>query len=328
MATATRTRTARGGIDLGGTKIEAVVVDGRNQVIGSARRPTPTTGGPRDVAKELARALRDAVADAGLETADLSGAGVGSPGAIDADAGTVSSAGNLPGWKGSFALGPALEAELGTPVTIGNDVSVATEAEFRLGAGRPYRSLLGVFWGTGVGGGLILERKPWLGRGSSAEIGHMVVKIGGARCGCGREGCLEAYAGRGSMENRARKYVDQGRRTDLFKLMKERGRTRLTSGVWAKAIEREDKLAIEIVDTAIGALGAAVASAVNLLDIEAVVIGGGLGIRFGQPYADRILGAMKPHLFVDENPPAVRVAELGDLGGAIGASLLARRTAR
>src|SRR5450755_307838 len=182
MVTATRTRTARGGIDLGGTKIEAVVVDGRNKVIGSARRPTPTTGGPRDVAKELIRALRDAAADAGLETSDLSGAGVGSPGAIDADAGTVSSAGNLPGWKGSFALGPALEAELGTPVTIGNDVSVATEAEFRLGAGRPYRSLLGVFWGTGVGGGLILSDAPWTGRGAAGEIGHMVVKLDGAHC--------------------------------------------------------------------------------------------------------------------------------------------------
>ena len=134
-----------------------------------------------------------------------------------------------------------------------------------------------MFWGTGVGGGLILGGKAWLGRGAAGEIGHTVVKIGGARCPCGRSGCLEAYAGRGSMEARARKQADQGRRTDLFKLMKERKRTRLTSGVWAKAIEREDKLAIEIVDTALDALGAGVASAINLLDIEAVVIGGGLG---------------------------------------------------
>lgn len=301
------------------------MVDGRNTVIGSARRPTPTEGGPPAVAAELVAALARAAGAAGLETSQLAGAGVGSPGIVDSAAGTVASAGNLPGWEGSFALGPALASELGTAVIIGNDVTVATEAEFKLGSGRPYRSLLGVFWGTGVGGGLILGGKAWLGRGAAGEIGHTVVKIGGARCPCGRSGCLEAYAGRGSMEARARKQADQGRRTDLFKLMKERKRTRLTSGVWAKAIEREDKLAIEIVDTALDALGAGVASAINLLDIEAVVIGGGLGVRFGQPYADRIAARMQPHLFIDERPPAVHVAGLGDLGGAIGAALLARR---
>ena len=89
-----------------------------------------------------------------------------------------------------------------------------------------------MFWGTGVGGGLILDGKPWLGRGGAGEIGHMVVKQGGAHCPCGRRGCLEAYAGRAAMEARARREIDKGVKTDLFKLMKERGRTRLTSSVW------------------------------------------------------------------------------------------------
>src|SRR6185437_15272570 len=111
---------------------------------------------------------------------------------------------NLPDWEGSFELGPALSRELGTSATLGNDVQVATDAEFELGAGKPYRSLLGVFWGTGVGGGIILDGKPWLGRGGAGEIGHMVVKMGGAKCPCGRHGCLEAYAGRAAMEHKAR----------------------------------------------------------------------------------------------------------------------------
>ena len=106
--------------------------------------------------------------------------------------------------------------------------------------------------------------------------------------------------------------------------MEERGRTRLTSGIWQRALEHHDKLAKEIFEEAIVALGAGVASAVNLLDVEAVIIGGGLGVRFGQPLADRIADAMQPHLFHDSEPPAVRVAALGDLGGAIGAALLAR----
>jgi glucokinase len=311
-----------GGIDLGGTKIQAVVVDEENTVLGSARRPTPTSGGPEDVAREMAVALRDAAKAAEFESATLAGIGVGSPGTIED--GKVSSARNLPGWEGTFALADVLSEELGAEVRVGNDVQVATDAEFKLGAGRLYDSLLGVFWGTGVGGGLILDGKPWTGRGGAGEIGHMVVKIDGARCTCGRDGCMEAYAGRAAMEEHARKLHEKGRHTDLFKLMKERERTRLTSGIWARALEHEDELAIEIIDRAVWALGAGVASAVNLLDVEAVIIGGGLGVRLGHPYAKRIAKAMGPHLFADERPPHVHVAALGDLGGAIGAALLCR----
>ena len=213
----------------------------------------------------------------------------------------------------------------GVPVAIGNDVNVATDAEFELGAASEFRSLLGVFWGTGVGGGIVLDGKPWTGRGAAAEIGHVVVEIGGAKCPCGRRGCMEAYAGRGAMELRARKLADEGRKTVLFKIMEERGRPRLTSGVWKRALERDDDLAHELVDRAVRALGAGVASAVNVLDVEAVVIGGGLGLKLGEPYAERIRTAMMPHLFASERPPAIRLAALGDLGGAIGAALLAAR---
>jgi glucokinase len=322
-----KARAARGGIDLGGTKIEAVIVDARNNVLGSARRPTPTEGGPEDVAAQLVAAMREACQAATLEPAELRGVGVGSPGVVDEDSGAVSSARNLPGWDGTFELGATLTRELETEVFVGNDVDVATDAEYRLGAGRPYKSLLGVFWGTGVGGGLILRGKPWNGRGGAGEIGHMVVKMGGARCPCGRRGCLEAYAGRAAMEARARRRVNKGRRTDLFTIMKEHGRTRLTSSIWAHALERHDKLAGQLIDDAVEALGTGIASAVNLLDVEAVIIGGGLGVRLGEPFTERIVRAMQPHLFHDSRPPDVHVAGLGDLGGALGAALLVRQSA-
>jgi glucokinase len=312
----------RGGIDLGGTKIQAAVVDGRNQVRGEARRPTPRKGGPRDVAAAMAEAMREAAEAAGVETASLVGVGVGSPGMVDDRAGAVSGARNLPGWAGTFALAEALADALGAPVRLGNDVQVATDAEYALGAGREFESLLGVFWGTGVGGGIILGGRPWLGRGAAGEIGHVVVKRDGARCPCGRRGCMEAYAGRASMEAHARKLHEDGEKTDLFKLMKHHDRDRLTSGIWARALDREDRMATDLIDRAVEALGTGIASALNLLDVEAVVIGGGMGVRFGEPYAERIKAAMMPHLFADDRPPAVRVAALGDLGGAIGASLL------
>ncbi|HWE11469.1 MAG TPA: ROK family protein [Solirubrobacteraceae bacterium] len=317
-------RQLRGGIDLGGTKIEAIVVDDADEVLGQSREPTPTEGGPPEVAAQMAEALKGAASRAGVEPASLVGVGVGSPGDVDEATGTVANARNLPNWDAAYELGPQLSARLGPPVFVGNDVQVATQAEFDLGAGKPYDSVLGVFWGTGVGGGLILDRRPWLGRGGAGEIGHMVVRRNGAHCPCGRRGCMEAYAGRAAMEARARREVDSGAKTDLFKLMKQRGRARLTSSVWEQAYRRDDPLAIELIDRAVKALGAGIASAVNLLDIEAVIIGGGLGVRFGQPMAERIATEMHPHLFNDARPPAVRVAGLGDAGGAIGAAMLVR----
>jgi len=315
----------RGGIDLGGTKIQAAIVDTGGEVTGEARHPTPTEGGPEDVAAAMAAALREAAADAGVETSELAGVGVGSPGDADEKTGTVSAARNLPGWEGSFPLAENLKGTLGTEVKIGNDVQVATEAEFHLGSGKEFASLIGVFWGTGVGGGLILDGKPWLGRGAAGEIGHVVVKHGGAKCPCGRRGCLEAYAGRSAMEAEARKRHEDGEKTDLFKLMEKHDKPRLTSGIWERALDHEDQLAEDLIERAIEALGTGIASAINLLDVEAVILGGGLGIRFGERLQEPLLEEMGKHLFVDERPPAVRVASLGDLGGAIGASLLVSR---
>jgi glucokinase len=312
----------RVGVDLGGTKIQTIVVDANYEVLASARRPTPTTGGPKDVADAIIASVREASATASIEPGRLAGIGVGSPGDIDKAAGTISEARNLPDWEGTYPLAAVVSDALGPAVSLGNDVTVATTAEFARGAGKPYGSLLGVFWGTGVGGGLILDGKPWLGRGGAGEIGHMVVECGGDLCPCGRRGCMEAYAGRAAMETRARERHDKGEETDLFKLMEKHGRTRLTSGIWARALKRSDPLAEKLVERAIAALGAGVASAVNLLDVEAVVIGGGLGDRLGQPYAERIVAAMKPHLFSDSRPPAVLVTTLGDLGGALGAAML------
>ena len=319
----------RGGIDLGGTKIQAIVANAEHQVLGQARRPTPTEGGPPDVIAAVAEALQEAAVAADVAPDTLSGIGVGAPGAIDDDAGTLARATNLAGWSDPYPLAKELGARFGgATVRLGNDVQVATDAEFTLGAGREFSSLLGVFWGTGVGGGIVLDGKPWLGRGAAGEIGHIPVRHRGLQCPCGRMGCMEAYAGRRAMEARARKAHKDGEKTDLFKIMEEKGRDRLTSGIWARAIERGDELAEQLIADAVDAIGSAVAAACNVLDPEAIIIGGGLGVRFGEPYAQRIADAMMPHLFHDDDPPAVRVAELGDLGGALGAALQVAEVAR
>jgi glucokinase len=317
----------RGGIDLGGTKIQAVVVDGRGTVRGQYREPTPAGGSAELVVTAMAAAMRGAATAAKLRTSQLDGVGVGSPGAIDAVAGTVAAPPNLP-WHDAYPIGPELSRTLGAPVSIDNDVRVATRAEFELGAGRPYRSLLGVFWGTGVGGGIILDGVPWNGRGAAGEIGHTVIRSGGAPCRCGRRGHVEAYAGRASMEERARRMIDRGTKSVLLSIMESRGRDRMTSGVWSRALEHGDKLAHHLVDRAVDALATGIASACTLLDVEAVIVGGGLGVRLGQPYVERIAARVRPQVFLRERPPEILLATLGDLGGAIGASLLAQTAAK
>jgi glucokinase len=313
----------RAGVDLGGTKIQTVVTDDQHTVLGQARHPTPKDGGPQGVADGIVAAIREALDGAGDTTGRLEGIGIGSPGVADDEAGTVTQARNVtPDWTGSFPLASAVAEPLGgVRVRLGNDVDVATLAEAHLGAGRGHASLLGVFWGTGVGSGIILNHERWLGRGAAGELGHVVVKINGARCTCGRRGCVEAYAGRRAMELHAQQLHARGHDTDLFKIMERRERDTLSSGVWARALEHGDTMAQELIERAVAALAAGIASAVNLMDFEAVVIGGGLGTRLGEPYVARIREQMLPHLFVDDDPPPVVVAELGDLGGAIGAAM-------
>jgi glucokinase len=313
----------RAGVDLGGTKIDVLIVEEAREIHGRARRGTPTEGGAAAVVDAIAQAVEEAADDADVQVDQLAGVGVGSPGAVDSAAGTVGFNSNLAGgWNDPYPFAEELGRRLGTPVRVANDVALAADAELELGAGRDLPSFLAVWWGTGLGGEVVLDGRRWEGNGAAGELGHTVVKLGGRVCPCGRRGCAEAYAGRGAMEARARRLHERGQPTTLFDLMHKAKRDRLTSGVWERALEEDDRLAVELIDDAYDAIAAASASVVNLLDIDGIVLGGGLGTRFGQNGAERIREKMRPHIFNPARDPAVRPAELGDDGGAIGAALL------
>ena len=311
------------GVDVGGTKIQSAAVRAK-KVAGVHRLATPLTGS-KDVAAAIGEAVAKALADGGAQPTDLEAVGMGVPGAIDTEAGTVSSSPNLPGFQDArpVALGAMVSEALGgVPVRLDNDVRVAILGEWKRGAGRPYRNLVGVWVGTGVGGGLVLDGNLYEGQGAAGEIGHTIVKPGGRVCSDGRRGHLEAYAGRRQMEVSARHLVKEGHKTELFDIMEKKGRTRLSSGVWAAALEKHDKMARELVDDAVWALGVGLASVQNLLALEAIVIGGGLADRLGPTFVDRIRDKMQPMLFVPERPPAMLSSEFGDLSGAVGAAVL------
>jgi glucokinase len=319
MSTAARNgRSVVVGVDLGGTKIQAVAMREQERV-GEARLPTPRTS-PHDVVVAIA----ESITQLGVPQAEIRGVGIGSPGEIDQRLGAVRGARNLPGFEGSVELGRLVSEALGgVKVSLDNDVRSAIWGEYKLGSGRPYRNVLGVFVGTGVGGALVIGGRLHQGRGAAGEIGHMVYRPGGRRCNCGRRGCVEAYAGRAEMELRARKLVSKGRKTVLFDLMKKQRRDRMTSGIVAAALQAKDNLAEELIEDAVEALGIGIASAQNLVDADAIIIGGGLGDRLGGPFKDRIEETMRPHLFASDHPPAVLNTEFGDLAGAVGAAILA-----
>ncbi|WP_186627726.1 ROK family protein [Rhodococcus sp. BP22] len=303
------------GVDVGGTNIEVGAVDERHHVLCRAKAATPE-GGPEDVLKVIIELV-------GSLDADPIAVGVGIPGVVHE--GRALTVPNLVGWTEDVDLIGPLSDELGVPVTLGNDANVGLLGEWTAGAARGGRNVLGLWMGTGVGGGLILDGRPYVGtRGAAGEIGHVIVAAGGALCTCGRRGCAEAYAGRRSMRGVATTMVDAGRKTSLFTIRDDEGKTKLTSKVWARALEEEDTLATTLFDTAIETLGVAVGSTINLLDLDRVVVGGGLAEKLGQDLADKLYKATRPWMLQPSPDLQFVVSELEDDAGVVGAAVLAR----
>lgn len=305
--------TSVAGVDLGGTNITIGLVDDDFRVVDDAKVPTPRGPG---------RAVDAIVAAVRALGADVAAVGVGAPGPVSD--GVVLTAPNLPGWGDSVPLAQRLRDSLGLPVEVENDATAGTVGEWRAGAGRGSDHLLGVWLGTGVGGGLVLDGRPYRGAsGSAGELGHVPVRLDGAQCGCGLRGCVEAYAGRASMERTVRLAAEAGRPTAMLDIAAAAGKQRLTAKVWSRALDDGDPLAVAVFAEAVAAVGAGIAAAVNLLDLDTVVLGGGLTERFGKRLTGRVLAATRAHLLVADKPLRVAVAELGDDSGMVGAAALA-----
>lgn len=304
------------GVDLGGTNIDIAAVDDDHRVVERTRVSTPK--GPDAVIQAIAdgvRALRSRA----------SAVGVGAPGPVNQ--GVMVTAPNLVGFSRPVPLSEPLSKALGLPVIAENDATAGVIGEWVAGAGRGSEHLMGVWLGTGVGGGLVLEGRPFRGAfGGAGEFGHMCIRQGGALCGCGRRGCIEAYAGRANMERFVQTAADSGRYTLLTEIKAEKGRDRITSGIWAKALEKGDELATAVLDEAIAALGAGIGAAINLLDLDRIVIGGGLAEKLGRDLARRIERATMPFVLAADERAFV-IAELGDDAGVVGAASLAAATA-
>ena len=303
------------GVDLGGTKVLAAMVH-EGKAHHSVKRPTPT-----DSADAVSEAVADAVREVQRSAGDeLHRVGVGAPGPVGPD-GVVRDAPNLAGFGEPVDLPARLAAALGgdVEVRVDNDVNVAALGESRWGAARDAGDVLAVWWGTGVGGGLVLDGRRRRGsHGLAAEVGHQMIRAGGRVCGCGARGHVEAYAGRAALEAEARRRHETGEHTALVELA---GTDRMRSKVWEKALEAGDRVAGELIDQAVEALGWGIASALAVVDVDVVVLGGGLTDRLGDAFVARVADAVHAAEFGSAGV-AVVGSLLGDDAGVVGAAEL------
>jgi glucokinase len=312
------------GVAIGGTHLRTVVLAAdSDEVLAETTMRTPVTGDRGAIVEVLVAGYHEAIGQAGLGADEIEAVGIGSPGVV-VD-GTVGQAVNVPGWSERFRLAEVLDSEFTSPVRIVNDITALAVAEYRRGAAHGHQNVLVVSVGTGVGGGLILDGEVYEGAyGAAGEFGHTVVEIDGAVCPCGRRGCVEAYAGQAAIERSIRRALDAGRTTSVYRLAEDLGEKQLSARVLRAGLDEGDPLIADLVEEAARALGKGIASSVNLLDVETVVVGGPLADQLGEPFIQRLDAAARPSLFLQ--PPRVEIvaAALGALGPSIGAAMLAR----
>lgn len=313
----------RMGIDLGGTKILAAVVDGDGAIVGMAKKKTKAELGPDAVIKRITDAALSAVANAKTSIKSIAGVGIGAPAPVDYETGVVYSAPNLPGWD-EIPLGERLQAEFNVPVLVDNDVNLGTLGEWSQGAGRGCRHMVGIFVGTGVGGGIVIDGKLYRGaRYAAGEIGHMIVQPNGPLCSCGQCGCLEAFASRTAIERSVRAGLTGGRQSIVTELLAAE-KDRLTSGVIKQALLAEDALMTEAVGQAQFYLGLLAANLVNALDPQMVVFGGGVVEALGDTFLQPIRETARSYYLQQRGAEQISIvpATLGDDAGVLGGAAL------
>lgn len=309
------------GFDLGGTKMMVSVFDANFKILASARKKTKGNLGMESGLDRMIKTIDAALAQAGVKREQVSGIGVGCPGPLNIDKGVILEAPNL-GWK-NVPVKATLKRTFKCPVVIANDVDAGTYGEYRFGAAKGARCVLGVFPGTGVGGACVYEGRIFRGKvGSCMEIGHFSIDARGAVCGPGRTGTLESMTSRLAIAAQAAQAVYRGQAPVLQQLAGT-NLTDIRSGTLAAAIAQGDTIIEEIVRHAARILGVTVSGVINLLAPDVLVLGGGLIEALAPIYLDEVTRTVQAEaLPAYANSVKIRVAKLGDDAGCLGAAAL------
>lgn len=311
------------GVDLGGTNVRAAVLDKQGNIKGSGRAPSFATEGMAQTIGQIVHAAQTAIQSAGVKAEDVAGVGMGVPGHIDDKNGVVLWAPNFfeqgGPWR-NVRLGDPIAGMLNLPVFMGNDANVAALGEFRFGAGRAVRTLVMVTLGTGIGGGIILHGKLWTGAtGGAGEIGHIIIAAGD-RGGAAAFGSLESMGQIAAICERAARKMCAGRKTILNERVDDWHF--LTPKIIADAAAEGDAVALEVYEEVGTYVGYGIASMINLLNPEMVVIGGGVAQS-----GELILEPIRRSTRNNGIPTLVKTcqivpAELGDDAGIYGGASL------
>ena len=313
------------GVDMGGTKILSAVVNASGNILATAKLPTQAKDDTSIVIDRISDCIKEAFKKSEVSEDTIRAIGIGAPGPLDPETGVVIFAPNL-GWK-DVPLKTELEERIGIPTFVDNDVNVGTLGEHTYGAGRGVDNVVGIFVGTGIGGGIILNGELFHGASKTAgEIGHIIVQEGGPKCGCGNRGCLEALASRTAMTKQLRNGIlKKGKKSVITKLT-DGDLQQIRSGTLAKALRSKDKLTQNVFRKATKYLGVGIGSIVNFLNPDMIVLGGGVVEALDKDFIKDIRKAAKKYALPDtlKGVQIVR-AQLGDDAGVLGAAALARQ---
>lgn len=261
-------------LDIGGSKILGAVIDEDNQILCRVKKKTRPELGQEAVDIKIKKVVHELMTECGMDKKDLKAIGAGVPGIVDTKSGIVRYAPNLP-WK-YHAIGKAMEEEFQVPFVAGNDVNVGVLGEWRFGAARGYANVVGLFVGTGIGGGIIIDGKLFTGSGyAGAEIGHMIINTEGPLCKCGQRGCLEAYSSKVAITRELKAGIARGLPSGLKDTLAEENGV-IKSSELKRAIRSGDRLAISTLERAVYYLSAGIGNLINIFNPEMVILGGGV----------------------------------------------------
>ena len=304
------------GVDLGATTVKTGLVRHDGQILYQNKFPTRAGEGPEAVVRQIVASVEEARPKAGEDP--ILGLGIGSPGVVD-DHGVVKAPPNMKDWD-EVPLAAILGDVLGLPVAVENDANCAAIAESRFGAGREHPNFLFVIWGTGVGGGIILDRKIFRGpTGGAGEIGHIVIDYNGLPCNCGSRGCVEAYIGQRYLSRRTAERLGEFPSSRILHHAAN-DPTKIEPLHLSLAAQEGDPLAQEILHEAGKLLGVAIGSVMNTMDLRVSIIGGGVS-AVGDAVFEAMEQSVRDHVLKPLRSD-IRVirAQLGNDAGILGAA--------
>ncbi len=306
------------GIDLGGTNLKGIILNEKGEGRHLTRTPTEAQKGGAHVLNNILNLIEILISKEG-SAKNIIGVGIGTPGFVDED-GTVSGAENLPGWKGT-RLYDRISEKFDFKVTAANDVTVATMAEAKYGAGQGVRNLVFFALGTGIGGGIVIDHHLYKGtHGMAGELGHIVVETNGIPCNCGLNGCVERYASATGIVNLAHKLCAETNDTTPFVLEVKKDPSAVSSKMVYDFVKQNDPVANQVNEIACEMLARAIGITLNTLSPDRVVLGGGV-MMAGQVIIDTVSKYVPKHCWpiIWEKCDLV-IAKLGEDAGVLGAA--------